>query len=102
MYKYTNIAVANRQTIEDLAVQYYGAMEGVEHLLNDNRALLPDGFDTQLPQGTILRIREGEPAEVKTLAEITRLGVQPATGDRPTDIPDGPDHNEDHNEDHDI
>lgn len=103
MTEFTTISVQNRQTLDDLAVQYYGGQDGQRQLLVDNRKLLPEGLSTQLYEGMLLKIRVGEPADVKTLAEVQRLDIKPATGLVRYPEPDyAPDHNLDHNPDHSI
>lgn len=51
-----DIAVLQGQTLEDLALQHYGAVEGVDYLLQVNRAVLTGGLNTELTTGMILKI----------------------------------------------
>lgn len=95
-----DIVARNRQSIEDIALQYYGAVEGVEWLLTDNRDLLADGFDSTLHEGDVLRIREGQLLDIKVRRGILEQGLVPAMDDYVRPLPDGPDHNDDYNEDH--
>lgn len=100
MPDFFEIEVKNRQTLDDIAVQEYGAMEGIYELLTDNADVLPNGLNGGLYNGLKLKIRQGEPVDEKQLAEIKRLGIEPATGLRDYPPPVGPDYNDDYNEDH--
>lgn len=99
MSELKKITVKARQTIEDIAIQYYGGVEGVEKLIEDNRTELADGYDTTLYTGTILKIREDEPVDEDTLARIKARNIEPAKGEL-NQPPTAPDHNNDYNEDH--
>ena len=97
------VAVRNRQTLEDVALQYYGAVEGVELLLMDNRDMLAAGFDTQLHEGDLMRIQiNTELLNVDVRREMLSRLLVPAMADYVQPIPEGPDYNADHNIDHDI
>lgn len=96
------VIVLPGQCLEDIALQEYGNVDGVGHLLFDNRATLTDGFCTQLTAGMELTV--GRPpinAEVHTA--MLKLGVVPATDDTFTTTPlgtsgdyDSADYNDDH------
>jgi len=101
MEKTNEITVRGQQSIEDLALQYYGTPEGVLQLMIDNRDQLTKGFDSRLHAGMKLRVRDtATNQELKDA--MSRLLIVPAT-DKNTGIfvPDGPDFNEDYNEDFD-
>ena len=51
-----NINVKRGQNLRDIALQYYGSMEGIDQLLGDNQATLSNILDQNLQPGTILRI----------------------------------------------
>lgn len=102
MSEWNEITVENRQTLEDIAVQEYGAIEGIEQLLLDNADSLPEGLDTKLWGGMRLFIRKDEPVDEKQLAEIKKMGIKPATGLLNDPPVAGPDYNDDYNEDHNI
>lgn len=102
MTEYRDITTLARQTLEDIAIQEYGAVEGIEWLVRDNRNTLAEGFDTRMPTGTLLRIRVGESANAKILDEVQRKNIKPATGEPEEPPLVGPDHNDDHNYDHSI
>lgn len=95
-----DIKVFARQTIEDIAIQHYGSIDGVSLLLVDNRNTLTDGYSTVLHSGMILKVRD-TPIDQRTYNEIKTRDIVPATGefDTPTT---GPDYNNDHNEDHNV
>ncbi len=99
MPDFIEIQPQNRQTLADIAIMHYGSFAGVEHLLLDNRDRLDQGFATYLP-GITLRVRVDEPTDKKTLAEVKRLKIKPATGLRQNPPTIGPDYNDDYNEDH--
>lgn len=102
MSEWNEIEVENRQTLEDIAVQEYGAIEGIEQLLLDNQDRLPEGLGTGLWGGMLLLIRKDEPVDEKQLADIKKKGIKPATGVLNVPPPVGPDYNDDYNEDHNI
>jgi hypothetical protein len=102
MSKLLEIRVKNRQSIYDIAISYYGAIEGIEPLLNDNRADLPEGLNTPLPEGKILKIRTGEPVDENVVSRLTDDQREPATGIKSDELPAGGDYNTDYTNDYTI
>lgn len=99
------ITVEPGQTMENIAVQYYGSVDAVAWLLQDNAEVLPDGFSTQLEGGMNLTIRDdvADPAMLQAI-ELLRIvpatgGVDPGSGIIPGG-PAGPDYNDDYNDDY--
>jgi hypothetical protein len=72
------ITVRNQQSLEDLALEHYGGVEGVMSLLLDNRDSLSAGFNSYLHAGMKLRVRPvAENAEM--LAAVRKLGMHPVS-----------------------
>lgn len=97
------VIVEPGQTLEDIALQEYGAVDGVTWLLLDNEDQLPNGYSTALLAGTELRLREATHADAEMYATMRKLRIVPATA--PTDVEtmlvtEEGDHNDDHSEDH--
>lgn len=78
MQTVSKIKVANRQTIWDIALQYYGSPMGVLLLIDDNPGVL-QSVDDVLNPGMVLNIKSAviNPALVAAMADAN---VQPATG----------------------
>lgn len=95
------IIVQPGQTLENLALQYYGSVDAVVDLVWDNRAILVNGFNSDLAGGEQLSIRD-TPYDAVMRAAIIKEQVVPASGRTipPTVVPDGGDYNNDHNNDH--
>lgn len=97
-----SIIVQPGQSLEDIALQEYGTIDGVREVVMDNEGVFVDGFSTRLQPGTQLTVRE-EPIDRVMHTRMRKLSVVPATlGDMGPDPlgPDGdyadPDHNNDH------
>ena len=73
------ITVLRGQTLEDVALMHYGAIEGVEMLLRDNRDELTEGFDTPLINGMALRVRPSEIIDPKVVNRLRNREVIPAS-----------------------
>lgn len=89
------------QTLEDIALQEYGSVDGVTWLLLDNEDLLPAGYSSAITAGMKLQLRDIY-ADQDMFHTMRRLGVVPAAmveSDGPA-LPTGDDHNDDYNEDH--
>lgn len=89
--------------MEDIALQEYGAVDGVTWLLLDNEDQLVNGYSTALEAGMELRLREDTYANAEVAGTMRKLRIVPAT--EPTDaeamlMTEGGDHNDDHSEDH--
>ena len=97
---YFDITVQNRQTIEDIALQVYGATEGVLQLLMDNRYRLTGGITTKLYFGMNLRVRKGVVLNREVVDTFIREGIIPANGDLSPPPVVGPDYNDDYNDDY--
>lgn len=96
-----SIIVQPGQSLEDIALQEYGTIDGVREVVMDNPAVMVDGFSTRLRPGAQLAVRD-EPLDRVMHARMRKLSVLPATlGDMGPDPlgPDG-DYNEDYNDDH--
>ncbi len=90
------------QTLEDIALQEYGRVDGVELIVAANRAILIEGFSALLEPGSVLSI-PGEPLDLPVYTALKALGIIPSSGDLGEEVePLGPggDHNNDHNNDH--
>lgn len=97
------VIVEPNQCIEDIALQCYGDIDGVRHLVEDNIALFPEGFSTVLEPGTVLVVRD-EPINKPMHDTARKLRVVPVTfytPDLPTPSTAG-DYNDDFNNDHNI
>lgn len=94
------VKVKPNQCLEDIALEHYGAIEGVEHLLNDNRAILTSGFMTPLAIGMELQVRE-QPINQQVYQQMQRKGIIPASifGPMPEAIGIGADFYDDFNPD---
>lgn len=95
------ITVQPGQTLENIALQYYGSVDAVVDLVWDNRAQLVDGVSSELVGGMQLSIRDAA-YDSDRLAGIVKLQVVPASGKMilPTPMPDGGDYDPDYNPDH--
>lgn len=93
------IIVRNQQGLEDVALEHYGGVEGVMNLLLENREILPNGFNSELYAGMVLRVSD-EPVNTDMRDALARLGVHPVSDENTgVFIPDGPDFDEDFNDD---
>ena len=96
------IIVEPGQCMEDIALQYYGSVDGVTYLFVDNEDVFIYGYCTDLRPGAKLLIRD-DAIETVVRDVQRKLGVVPATWDYAlvSDIPIGPDYlTEDYNADH--
>lgn len=93
------IRVGARQTLEDLALQHYGTLEGVGLLLAHNRAQLTAGLTTPLTPGMELQVLRDGALNPDLVDQLKAQGVIPANGSYNETIT-GPDHNNDHSDDH--
>lgn len=102
MAKTAEIIVRGQQSLEDIALQHYGAVEGVAMLILDNRDQLAKGFDSRLHAGMVLRVRP-DAVNTEMKEALSRLKIVPVS-DKSTGkfIPDGPDFNPDYNDDFDT
>jgi hypothetical protein len=96
------IIVRNQQSLEDLAVEHYGTVEGVMNLLLDNRDQLSEGFSSSLYAGMVLRVRP-EPINEDMREAVRKLGIHPVS-DEDTGLysPSTGDYNDDYNSDYTI
>lgn len=102
MVELIEITCLSRQTLADIALQEYGAIEGLEYLLFDNQSRLPDGLATGLYAGKKLRIRKDSVIDERIYRDLIRYEIKPATGILVDDPVTGPDYNEDYNIDYNI
>lgn len=94
------ITVGPGQSIEDIALQEYGSIDGVTLLLSDNLAAFPNGYSTDLMPGTELTVRD-VPLDAAMCDAMLRLRVVPSTNSTAGfDTDAGADYNNDHNDDH--
>ena len=96
------VIVQPGQVLEDIALQEYGSVDGVELLVKANRAALSEGFSALLEPGMELVV-PGEPIDLPMYTTLRALAIIPAAGDLGEEVePLGPggDHNDDHNDDH--
>lgn len=99
--EYFEVTVQNRQTLEDLALWIYGAVEGVLFLLVDNTDRLEGGLAPKLYAGLKLRARKGVYLNREVVMNYVRAGIVPANGEDAVDTPIvGPDYNDDYNDDY--
>ena len=95
------IIVRNQQSLEDIAVEHYGAVEGVMNLLLDNRDQLADGFNSRLHAGMVLRVRP-EAVNEEMREAVRKLGIHPVSDENTgAFVPGGPDFNDDFDDDFD-
>lgn len=97
------IIVEPGQSLEDIALQEYGNIDGVRFIVFDNEAVFVDGFCTRLEPGSVLVIRD-TPIDLPVFNTARKIRVVPATlGEYgPPPIGPGGDYNDDYNNDHDI
>ncbi|MBL8002400.1 MAG: hypothetical protein JNL05_10600 [Flavobacteriales bacterium] len=95
------ITVQPGQTLENVALQHYGSVDAVVDLVWDNRALLTDGFSSDLEGGMKLSIRE-VPYDPAVVSGVALAQVVPTSGTviLPVPMPNGGDYNADYNPDH--
>lgn len=70
------ITVLAGQTIFDIAVRYYGTIEGIKDMIDRNPDLIVD-LNVDIPSGTQLII--GDPIENDIVKQFERLQLDPAT-----------------------
>lgn len=88
------------QSIEDIAIQHYGAVEGVFKLLVDNRDVLTEGFNHVLVPGTELEIDPDYAENEEMKAAIEQKQLTFATAPLGEEAPiTGADFNDDFNND---
>jgi hypothetical protein len=71
------IKVLGGQTLFDVAIRYYGSIEGVKDLLRRNPNKI-DSLEIELDAGVELEI--GDPIVNEVVEQFERLSVQPSTG----------------------
>jgi len=77
----TITAIAN-QTVQDIAVQYYGSIEGQWMILADNDGI--DSITGQLTAGQLVRIRENEAVNPELVDYFSRHNIAIVTGSAAT------------------
>jgi phage tail protein X len=86
----TTITVINGQTLSDIAIQYYGCIEGIIQLIQDNPNI--GAFEQILKPGTKLQIQDNVPVfntqNVKMAAFFSTNSLEVSTG-TPSGIPGG-------------
>lgn len=88
------IQVKPQQSIEDVALEHYGAVEGVEHILNDNPLVFnAGGLNTYLQTGTEIKLRD-EKLNERMYLQMQRKKIEPASAPSPKKAIIGPDFNE--------
>lgn len=93
--------VEPNQSMEDIALQYYGTVDAVRELLFDNEGVFTDGFSSYLTAGTVLQLRD-EPLDRAVYETAKKLSITPSTSDSvvvEAANTDG-DYSNDHNNDH--
>ncbi len=71
-----------QQSVEDVALEHYGAVAGVEYLLQDNPLIFDSGFNTYLPTGTELKLRD-ELINERMYLQMQRKNIKPASAPDP-------------------
>jgi hypothetical protein len=83
-----NVIVTAGQTIQDIALQEYGALEAAIYILMDNNL----GIDEALYGGQVINIRDQVPVLTENNKAIQRSlsasGVKPNRGTTPAPIPE--------------
>lgn len=95
------VIVEPGQSLEDIALQEYGNVDGTAWLVFDNLDHCPDGFSTDLEAGVELALRD-DIIDRAVYDTARRLGVVPASvNTTPATTGPGGDYNDDYNDDHD-
>lgn len=69
------IKVQINQSLYDVALQHYGTLEGLTHLVNDNQI----DWDANLSPGQLLIVRQPADSEAKIVAYLKARNIEPAT-----------------------
>ncbi|MBL7954442.1 MAG: hypothetical protein JNJ91_05350 [Flavobacteriales bacterium] len=97
----STVIVQPGQSLEDIALQEYGSIDGVREVVMDNEDVFVDGFNTRLLPGTTLVVRD-VPLNRVVYSTMRKLRIVPATlGDNgPDPLGTQGDYNGDFNGDH--
>lgn len=94
------IRTISSQSIEDIALQHYGSVDGVVKLLADNRSSLSNGFDSTIAPGTELAIDPDYSTNAAVKLAIAQMQLTfTSAASAELVAANGPDFNDDFNND---